>query len=56
MECETCLHSFFFKLVIVESFKYLLTLYYPFPMFFPQTLSIFHPSQWCVWNKQRVQK
>lgn len=48
MECEACLHSFIFKLVITESFEYLVTLYYPFLYSFSQILSIFQPSQWSV--------
>ena len=44
MECEACLHSFIFKLVIIESFEYLVTLYYPFLYsFFPNPLHL--PTQ-----------
>ena len=44
MECEACLHSIIFKLVIIESFEYLITLHYPFLYSFSQILFIFQPS------------
>lgn len=53
MECETCLHSFFFKLVIIESFEYLVTLYYLFSIFFfPNPLHL--PTQLIACVEQTV--
>ena len=43
MECEACLHSIIFKLVIIESFEYLITLHYPFLYSFPNSLHL--PTQ-----------